>query len=111
MARSRGAEVSLQALVSLDRTAVGRTVARLIGYGSTRGERHQSHGRSMDGSTIAIIVSVVAVGIGLETLILPALRELRRDVADLRQRMAKLEGLFDGFTRRDRAEPAGGAPA
>ena len=65
----------------------------------------------MDGSTIAIIVSVVAVGIGLATLILPALRELRRDVADLRQRMAKLEGLFDGFTRRDRAEPAGGAPA
>ena len=65
----------------------------------------------MDGSTIAIIVSVVAVGIGLATLILPALRELRRDVANLRERMAKLEGLFDGFTRRDRAGPAGGAPA
>ena len=69
----------------------------------------------MDGNTIAIIVSVVAVGatvgIGLATLILPALREMRRDIADLRERMAKLEGLFDGFTRRDRTGPSVGAPA
>ena len=58
----------------------------------------------MDNSTIAIIVSVVAVGatlgIGLATLIVPSLRDLRRDVADLRERMARLEGLFEGFTRR-----------
>lgn len=55
----------------------------------------------MDSSTIAIIVSVVAVGatlgIGLATLILPALRDLRRDVTDMRERMARLEGLFEGF--------------
>ena len=59
----------------------------------------------MDNSTIAIIVSVVAVGatlgIGLATLIVPSLRDLRRDVADLRERMARLEGLFQGFTRRE----------
>ncbi len=58
----------------------------------------------MDNSTIAIIVSVVAVGatlgIGLATLIVPSLRDLRRDVADLRERMARLEGLFEGFVRR-----------
>ena len=54
----------------------------------------------MDNSTIAIIVSVVAVGIGLATLIVPSLRDLRRDVADLRERMARLEGLFEGFARR-----------
>ena len=58
----------------------------------------------MDNSTVAIIVSVVAVGatlgIGLATLIVPSLRDLRRDVADLRERMARLEGLFQGFTRR-----------
>ena len=59
----------------------------------------------MDNGTIAIIVSVVAVGatlgIGLATLIVPSLRALRRDVADLRERMARLEGLFQGFTRRE----------
>lgn len=54
----------------------------------------------MEGNTIAIIVSVVAVGIGLATLILPALRKMRRDIAELRERMARLEGLFEGFTRR-----------
>ena len=59
----------------------------------------------MDNSTIAIIVSVVAVGatlgIGLATLIVSSLRDLRRDVADLRERMARLEGLFQGFARRE----------
>ena len=65
----------------------------------------------MEGSTIAIIVSVVAVGIGLATLILPALREMRRDIADLRERMARLEGLFEGFTRRGGPGPSADAPA
>ena len=59
----------------------------------------------MDNSTIAIIVSVVAVGatlgVGLATLIVPSLRDLRRDVADVRERMARLEGLFQGFTSRE----------
>ena len=58
----------------------------------------------MDDRTIAIIVSVVAVdatlGIGLASLIVPSLRDLSRDVADLRERMARLEGLFEGFARR-----------
>ena len=59
----------------------------------------------MDYSTIAIIVSVVAVGIGLATLIVPSLRDLRRDVMDLRERMARLEGLFEGFARRGSPGP------
>ena len=61
----------------------------------------------MDDRTIAIIVSVVAVdatlGIGLASLIVPSLRDLSRDVADLRERMARLEGLFEGFARRRNA--------
>ena len=65
----------------------------------------------MEGNTIAIIVSVVAVGVGLATLILPALREMRRDIADLRERMARLEGLFEGFTRRGGPGPSADAPA
>lgn len=59
----------------------------------------------MDYSTIAIIVSVVAVGIGLATLIVPSLRDLRRDVMDLRERMARIEGLFEGFARRGSPGP------
>ena len=63
----------------------------------------------MDNNTIAIIVSVVAVGatlgIGLATLIAPSLRDLRRDVADLRECMARLEGLFEGFARRGNLGP------
>ena len=59
----------------------------------------------MDNNTIAIIVSVVAVGIGLATLIVPSLRDLRRDVADVRERMARLEGLFEGFARRGSPGP------
>ena len=72
----------------------------------------------MEGNTIAIIVSVVSVvavgatvGIGLATLILPALREMRREIADLRERMARLEGLFEGFTRRGGPGPPADASA
>ena len=63
----------------------------------------------MDYNTIAIIVSVVAVGatlgIGLATLIVPSLRDLRRDVNDLRERMARIEGLFEGFSLRGSPGP------
>ena len=30
-------------------------------------------------------------------------RDLHRDIADLRERMARLEGLFEGFTKREPA--------
>ena len=30
---------------------------------------------------------------------------LHRDLGDLRERMARLEGLFEGFTRRETAPP------
>lgn len=61
----------------------------------------------MSGDTIAIIVSIVGTGLVLRRTIglqLSGLRndmtEVRRDVGDLRERMAKLEGLFEGFTKR-----------
>ena len=34
---------------------------------------------------------------------------VHRDVADLRERMARLEGLFEGFTRRESASPPSAA--
>ncbi|MDE0214457.1 MAG: hypothetical protein OXK82_04010 [Deltaproteobacteria bacterium] len=47
-----------------------------------------------------ILAAVFGTGIALAVLILPDLRSMKRDIADLRVRMARLEGLFDGFTRR-----------
>ena len=44
---------------------------------------------------------MIAVGIA----ILGFLWSLHRDVADLRERMARLEGLFEGFTRRPESNP------
>ena len=57
----------------------------------------------MSSDTIAIVAAIVGTGIVLAGLIVPSLRELRRDVAGLRERMARLEGLFEGFTRREPA--------
>ena len=64
----------------------------------------------MSPETIAIVIAIIGTGIVLAGLIVPSLRELRRDVAgidrvmpDLRERMARLEGLFEGFTRREPA--------
>lgn len=57
----------------------------------------------MSGDTIAIIVAIVGTGIGTGTalglLIVPGLREMRRDIANLRERMSRLEGVVE--TLRD----------
>lgn len=31
-------------------------------------------------------------------------RDMHRDIGDLRERMARLEGLFEGFTKREAAQ-------
>ena len=64
----------------------------------------------MPPDTIAIVIAIIGIGIALAVLIVPSLRELRRDVADLRECMARLEGLFEGFTRRETAAPGTGTP-
>ena len=51
----------------------------------------------MSPELIAIITAAVAI-IGF-------LWNLHRDVADLREGMARLEGLFEGFTRSHREAP------
>ena len=53
---------------------------------------------------LAIIGSVFGTGIALAAVIVPAQNAMRRDISQLRERMAKLEGLFEGFAKR------GGAP-
>ena len=58
---------------------------------------------------IAILgVSLVSLGWKVSSDIRQELKQeihyVREDVADLRERMARLEGLFDGFTRGELAE-------
>ena len=55
--------------------------------------------------TVAIVIAILGTGIALAVLIVPSLRELRRDVAGLCERIARLEGLFEGFTRREAVPP------
>ena len=61
----------------------------------------------MSPDTITIVIAIIGTGIALGVLIVPSLRDLRRDitglhrdVGDLRERMARIEGSFEGFTRR-----------
>ncbi len=60
--------------------------------------------------------TVIGTGIALAATIVPGMRELRRDIGglhrdigELRERMARLEGLFQGFTGRGNEAP--GHPA
>ncbi len=60
-----------------------------------------------------IMVTVIGVAISLAAVIVPGQRamrqemgEMHRDIGDLRERMARIEGLFEGFTRSAPATPA-----
>ena len=52
------------------------------------------------------LIAIIGAAIALAAAILPGQYAMRRDIADLRERMARLEGLFEGFTRRESAAPA-----
>ena len=64
-----------------------------------------------------IMVTVIGAAIALAAVIVPGQRamrqemgEMRRDIGDLRERMARIEGLFEGFTRSAPATPAAPSP-
>lgn len=57
-------------------------------------------------ATGTLIVAVLGTGVTLAMLIVPGQREMRRDIAELCERMARLEGLFQGFTKRPNASDA-----
>jgi len=47
-------------------------------------------------SVISIIVTIVVVGISLAAFLGTELRELRSQVGELRERMARVEGILEG---------------
>ena len=55
------------------------------------------------------LITIIGAATALAAAILPGQYAMRRDIADLLERMARLEGLFEGFTRRDR-EPLATSP-
>ena len=62
------------------------------------------------------IYAIIGAAIALAAVILPGQYAMRRDIAglhrdigDLRERMARLEGLFEGFTRQPAPEPGSGS--
>ena len=52
------------------------------------------------------IIAIIGAAIALAAVILPGQHAMRRDIADLRERMASLEGLFEGFTGSSRQTPS-----
>ena len=52
------------------------------------------------------LAAILAVGVALAGLILAGQRATRAGIAELRERMARLEGLFNSFTKRGAAPPA-----
>ena len=53
---------------------------------------------------IAIITASVAI-LGFLWNLHRDLAGIHRDIGDLRERMARIEGLFEGFTRRETVPP------
>ncbi|MCY4551380.1 MAG: hypothetical protein OXC28_23790 [Defluviicoccus sp.] len=47
----------------------------------------------------AEIITMLGVGATLALAILPSLHSMRRDIADLRERMARMEGAVDLLTK------------
>ena len=54
------------------------------------------------------MIAIIGVGVALLGVLQPQLWSIRRDMVDLRERMARLEGLFEGFTGRHQP-PSGSA--
>lgn len=47
---------------------------------------------------ITTLITIIGTGLGLAALILPGQAAMRRDIGDLRERMAKLAGLLEELT-------------
>lgn len=55
----------------------------------------------MTSDLMLVLAAVIVAKLGW---IVTEQRSLRHDVSDLRERMARLEGLFGGFTKRETAQ-------
>ena len=51
----------------------------------------------MDWTTLILVGTIIGTGVALALVIVPGQRELRRDISDLCERMARLEGLVDSL--------------
>lgn len=77
------------------------------------GSRHQTDPRHEEAEITAESWTIIGTAIAVVGVFAPVLVGIRRDltgltrdVAHLRERMARLEGLFEGFVRRDGNAPS-----
>ena len=68
-------------------------------------------------AVVTIMVTIIGAAVALAAVIVPGQRairqemgEMRRDIGDLRERMARIEGLFEGFTRAVPSTPSAPSP-
>ena len=62
----------------------------------------------MSSELIGIIVATIALGAAIvpgQRAMRGEIADIRKDIADLRERMARLEGLFEGFTKAAPGSP------
>ena len=64
----------------------------------------------MNGSTAYIIVAILIVGVGLGAAIIPSLRDLRREVMGLVNRVGKIEGKVEVLSSAVLRPEKGGRP-
>ena len=62
----------------------------------------------MGHETIGIIVAVIGTGIALWRVNKASMDQLHSDIGGLRERMARLEGMFEGFTGARPQSPSKG---
>ncbi len=61
---------------------------------------HTHQGTHMNYELITIIVTIIATGATVLGLTLPRFSKIDDEISGLKERMARLEGLFEGFTGR-----------
>ena len=57
------------------------------------------------------LIAIIGAAIALAAVILPGQWAMRRDIGELRERMARLEGLFEGFMQSSQGAKQRGVAA
>ena len=98
-------------IVQLYQTGAG-AIHSPYGPGPGRTRRPAGPAARREHTMSSEFIAIIGAALALAAAILPGQYAMRRDIAglrrgiaDLRERMGRLEGLFEGFTHRESAPP------
>ena len=76
-------------------------------YGPGPGRTHRPAGPAArrEHTMSSEFIAIIGAALALAAAVLPGQYAMRRDIASPRERMGRLEGLFEGFTHRESAPP------